>query len=214
MRNSLLKTAKFHKLFGETDVWHQGRFPLGRSGMPKATRCLAGPLRANFFWGTPAIILVGGIIGRILSDLYLPKGRTFMTDQENEEGKQLDQSTTSVTQAFANEKSGQPKEQTGPVRKTLYEVLATLGHRLLQLFLVFIFYMLGNLLSVGIFVVFFFCSMMVYWLTKRFEIPIHIGQACRGLEYILLCFGFVSAFILLCWNTYNFIMDLVKMLKK
>lgn len=98
-------------------------------------------------------------------------------------------------------------EQPSSNNKTLYEVLAILGHRLLQLSLVFIFYMLGNLLSVGIFVVFFFCSIFVYWLSKKFTIPLDVTMACKGLNLIMLACGLVSAGYLLLWNTYNFIMD-------
>ena len=32
---TLLKRVNVDKLFGETDVWHQRRFPLGRRGMVK-----------------------------------------------------------------------------------------------------------------------------------------------------------------------------------
>lgn len=216
MRNSLLKTAKFHKLFGETDVWHQRRLPLRRGSMAKARTCLALPL-PYFFRDisekNSILTFLDASLNDIISTSYLPRvrtrGRTFMTDQEHpdsgEEKKELVQS--SPAQSQAQEELGQPKEQTGPVRKTLYEVLATLGRRLLQLSLVFIFYMLGNLLSVGIFVVFFFCSMFVYWLSKKFTIPPDVAMACKGLNLIMLACGLVSAGYLLLWNTYNFIMD-------
>ncbi len=79
MRNSLLKTANFHKLFGETDVWHQRPLLLRTTGMTKWGRHISLVPGVCFFCGisqkSPFLALLASSVNNIILTSFLAQSK-------------------------------------------------------------------------------------------------------------------------------------------
>ena len=149
--------------------------------MTEVRSSIALPVRVVFLRGIPAIILDTGLADHILSDLYLPNGRTFMTEQK------------------------QPPAGGVPGGSRI-GFLKSFCMDLLSIFMMFV---LGSLLGVGIFAVLFFCSIVVDWLPSKFNVSPDVAMACGAVELLILWCGVISACIIIAKTTYDFIRALL-----